>query len=353
MHDYTPQWVDEPQIAALLQSVVADETGKTEPDSRYLRPESLAELLALRHAHPDAQIIAGATDVGLWITKQHRLFNRILDVTAARELQGVSHIDTPSGPALRIGAGVRLSDAFGHITRIWPELRAFTQRFAGLPVRNSGTLGGNVANGSPIGDSMPLLIALHASITLASVRGERELPLESLYTGYRQNVMAADEILAWVSIPLPRPLQDSADPLASSGSPAPSQTLLRAYKISKRYDDDISTVCLVVNLTLESGKIVSASIGAGGVSATPVRARQTESALIGQDWNAATIQQAMQVLRAEFQPISDMRASADYRKAVLGNLLWRLWLESQPLAQSPTINLESSQSSFNLEGTAA
>jgi xanthine dehydrogenase small subunit len=188
-------------------------------------------------------------------------------------------------------------------------------------VRNSGTLGGNVANGSPIGDSMPLLIALNAHVVLMSTRGHREMPLERFYTGYRKNVLAPDEVLAWIKVPRPSPGE-----------------FLRAYKISKRYDDDISAVCLVVNMTLDGSSVGKVSIGAGGVAATPVRAVRAEAALMGQPWTAEAARAAAAALRSEFQPISDMRASAAYRSEVLGNLMQRFWLETQGLQQ---INLES------------
>ena len=231
-----------------------------------------------------------------------------------------------------IGAAANLHDAFAALVQHWPELSTFAARFAGLPVRNSGTLGGNVANGSPIGDSMPLLIALHARIVLASQRGQREMALEDFYTGYRQNLLAPDEVLAFIKLPLP------------AAAPA-AQPLLRAYKISKRYDDDISAVCLALHLQLADGVVQAISIGAGGVAATPVRAVQTEAALLGQPWTEANVQAAMATLRAEFEPISDMRASSGYRREVLGNLLQRFWLESQGAQH---INLES----FKLEALA-
>ncbi len=315
-------------------------------DSAYQSPRTLAELLAARAAHPGAQIVAGCTDVGLWVTKLHKQFDQVLDVTRVAELRRVE--DYPQHIA--IGAAVTLADGFAALVAGRPQLASFAARFAGLPVRNAGTLGGNVANGSPIGDSMPLLIALGASVVLMSVRGHREMPLENLYTGYRQNVMAADEVLAWIKVPKPAAGEPSAAPGRPKQAGAPSggsaireatsvgAEFLRAYKISKRYDDDISAVCLVVNLYIEGGKVVKASIGAGGVAATPVRAAQTEAALTGQPWTLQTVQQAISTLRAEFSPISDMRASGAYRSEVLGNLLQRFWLESQGLQQ---INLES------------
>lgn len=298
--------VDEAQLLSQLAQLQPPAVAGT----AYLAPTTLPALLAARAQHPGAQVVAGCTDVGLWVTKMHKQYAQVLDVTRAAELLQLGE----DAHQITIGAAVSLTDAFAALVRQWPQLHSFSARFAGLPVRNSGTLGGNVANGSPIGDSMPLLIALRAQIVLASVRGERTLPLEDLYTGYRQNVMAPDELL--VRIVVPRPGVTEA---------------LRAYKISKRFDDDISAVCLVVNLDIEGGVVRRASIGAGGVAATPARARHTEAALTGQPWSAETVRKAADALQAEFSPISDMRASGAYRRTVLASLLQRFWLESQGL----------------------
>ena len=286
-------------------------------DSGYQSPLTLESLLNARAASPAAQIVAGTTDVGLWVTKQHHQFDQIIDVTKVAELKEIR--DCPQHIA--IGAAVTLNDAFAALVKQRPQLHDFAARFAGLPVRNSGTLGGNVANGSPIGDSMPLLIALGANVVLMSIRGSREMPLEQLYTGYRQNVMAPDEVLAWINVPKPAP-----------------DEFMRIYKISKRFDDDISAVCLAINIHIDNGMIVNASIGVGGVAATPVRAIKTEAACARQDWSKTTIDHLKTVLRAEFSPISDMRASSAYRTQVLGNLLERYWLESRGVQQ---INLQS------------
>jgi xanthine dehydrogenase small subunit len=180
---------------------------------------------------------------------------------------------------------------------------------------------------------MPLLIALGAHVVLLSACGHREMPLEDFYTGYRKSVLAGDEVLGWVKVPRP----------VGGGE---GKEFLRAYKISKRYDDDISAVCLVLRLLLRDGVVAEVGIGAGGVAATPVRARQAEAALRGQPWTAGAAQRAAEALRAEFRPISDMRASAAYRAEVLGNLVQRFWLESQGHAH---INLES----FRLEEASA
>jgi len=311
--------VDETTLLRQLESIRPElvRTG-------YIAPTALPALLAARAAHPEAQLVAGCTDVGLWVTKMHMQFSQVLDITKVQELRRLETYEHH----IAIGAAVTLSDAFAALVAERPQLQTFANRFAGLPVRNSGTLGGNVANGSPIGDSMPLLIALRANVVLMSIRGHREMPLEQLYTGYRKNLMAADEVLAWIKVPRPN-----------------ANEMLKAYKISKRYDDDISAVCLAINLHLDGGVVIDASIGAGGVAATPVRALKTESALRGHRWTQELVLTAMTTLRAEFSPISDMRASSAYRVQVLGNLLQRYWLESQGVQH---INLES----FSLKDSA-
>ncbi|MBC7607992.1 MAG: xanthine dehydrogenase small subunit [Polaromonas sp.] len=316
--------VDEVEVLQKLKQLAFVNTGlgaDLAHKSAYISPPTLAALLQARAANPGAQIVAGCTDVGLWVTKMHMQFAQVLDTSKVAELRRIEHYPQH----IAIGAAVTLTDAFAALVKDRPQLHAFATRFAGLPVRNSGTLGGNVANGSPIGDSMPLLIAMGANVVLMSQRngkiGHREFPLEQLYTGYRKNVMAADEVLAWIKVPKAVALEN-----------------LQVYKISKRFDDDISALCLAINLHIESGRVLKASIGAGGVAATPARASKTEAALLGKPWTAETVQQAMTVLRAEFSPISDMRASSAYRVQVLGNLLQRYWLENQGMQQ---INLQS------------
>jgi xanthine dehydrogenase small subunit len=303
-----PVAVNESEVLQKLE-LLAQARQAPDANLAYIAPTTLPDLLAARAAHPAAQVVAGCTDVGLWVTKQHKQYVQILDVTRAAELREVRQ----DARHITLGAAVTLTDAFAALVAQWPQLNSFASRFAGLPVRNSGTLGGNVANGSPIGDSMPLLIALRAQVVLASsARGARTLALEDLYTGYRQNVMAPDELLVRIVVPRPGVTE-----------------VLRAYKISKRFDDDISAVCLAIHLDIEGDVVRRASIGAGGVAATPARARQTEAALTGQPWTADTIARAAQALQAEFSPISDMRASGAYRRTVLASLLQRFWLESQ------------------------
>ena len=328
MESYAPSQINEPELLLKLE-LLTHISREPEAKNTYILPKTLPQLLSLRVQQPKAQIVAGCTDVGLWVNKLHMSFDQVLDVSQVHELRRVERY----AHHIAIGAAVSLEDAFAALVQDRPHLQAFALRFAGLPVRNSGTLGGNVANGSPIGDSMPLLIALGANVVLMRMHDgqikHREMPLESLYTGYRKNVMAADEVLAWIKVPLPQ-----------------ASELSRIYKVSKRFEDDISAVCLGVCLNITNEVVLSASIGAGGVAATPVRAVKTEAALKGKPWTTNTVKLAMETLRQEFQPISDMRASSHYRAQVLGNLLQRFWLESRGDAH---VSLES----FNLDDVEA
>jgi xanthine dehydrogenase small subunit len=290
------------QILCRQSPEKASKTSQKTASGDYLLPTRLDELLALRSKHPSAQIVSGCTDVGLWVNKGHQQMAQVLDVSRVQELRRIERY----AHHIAIGAAVSLQEAYAALVKDRPQLATFAERFAGLPVRNSGTLGGNVANGSPIGDSMPLLIALRANIVLMSVRGHREMPIEQLYTGYRKNVIAQDEVLAWIKVPLPTSAEFS-----------------RVYKISKRYDDDISAVCLAISVQRDGDALSALSIGVGGVAATPVRGIKTE-ALCADSMPANSQFDAIKAcLQTEFQPISDMRASSSYRREVLGALVDR------------------------------
>jgi xanthine dehydrogenase small subunit len=310
------QAVDEKPIVAALQQLAATE--KT--NGAYLHPSTLSALLQARARLPQVQLIAGATDAGLWITQGLRRFEQVIDLTRVAKLRRVETYPHH----IAIGAAVNLQDAFEALAADRPVIAPFGERFAGWPVRQSGTLGGNVANGSPIGDSMPLLIALGAQVVLMAWRKgkavHRHVPLDRFYTGYRQSLLAPDEVLAWVVVPRPAPGE-----------------WLGAYKVSKRQEDDISAVCLAVQLHIDGGRVRAVRIGAGGVAATPARAVKAEASLIGQPWNEATLAAAQQAIAQEFSPLSDLRASADYRRQILGQLLQRAWLES---TGHPTVRLE-------------
>jgi xanthine dehydrogenase small subunit len=299
---------DEESLIAQLASITRDGTlaYKADGQSAYV-PQDADALAALRVAHPDARLVAGATDVGLWITKQHRQLGTLIFTSSVRELAQVLTTDTH----VEIGAAVTLAEAFGALHADYPELSEAWTRFASVPIRNAGTLGGNIANASPIGDSMPALIALGASVVLRGGSASREIPLGDFYVAYQKTALARDEFVMSVRVP-------RRDP----------RVVLRAYKISKRFDQDISAVFAAFALTLDDGRVQTARIACGGVAPTPKRATATEAALAGRAWNSATAQEAARALREEFTPITDMRASAEYRREVLGNLLIRCWHET-------------------------
>jgi xanthine dehydrogenase small subunit len=300
----------EDEIKSALLDLLSQRSAKPSANfDNIFRPGDLATLLLYRQQYPQAQMVAGATDVGLWVTKQGQRFETVLDLNGTKELLA---INTVQGH-LEIGAAVRLEDAYRAMIEQRGHLLAFAHRFAGLPVRQSGTLGGNLANGSPIGDSMPLLIALASRVRLAShARGPRDIALEDFYLGYRRTQLAPDEVLTHVLIPLPEPAE-----------------LSRIYKVSKRFEDDISALCIGISISLDPDKrfIQSAQIGVGGMAATPSRAYKTELALAGQAFSLATFAVAKEIISAEFSPLDDMRAGARYRRQVAGNLMLRFWAE--------------------------
>ena len=276
-------------------------------------PRTLDTLLTLRKDMPDATLIAGSTDIGLWITKQFRALGDFISVANV----DVLHQHGRTEDEIQIGAAVSVEQAYRSCLDEYPELAELADRFASLPVRNAGTLGGNIANGSPIGDSMPWLIALGARIELASINGTRQIPLEAFYTGYRQKDLRPEEVVTRILIPL-----------------RARDRLFRVWKISKRIDQDISAVCIALSATLADGHLHDVRIGAGGVAAIPARARQTEAVIEGKLWDQTTLDQACTAITAEFSPISDMRASAAYRRQLCANLLRRFWLETSPFSEA-------------------
>jgi xanthine dehydrogenase small subunit len=300
--------VEEERLAAQLAALAREDTLAYEGGGKCaFMPSSAGALAELRLAHPDARLVAGATDVGLWITKQHRDLGTLIFTTSVRELAEVDRDER----AITIGAGVSLADAFAALGDDYPELAEAWQRFASPPIRHAGTLGGNVANASPIGDSMPVLIALDATLVLRKGDERRELPVDAFYPAYQKTALTRGEFVE--SIRVPR---------------RPPGLALRAYKIGKRFDQDISSVFVAFAFSIADGSVARACIGCGGVAATPVRARGTESVLQGRRWDEAGACAGAQALSQEFAPISDMRASAGYRRRVLGNLLLRFWHET-------------------------
>jgi xanthine dehydrogenase small subunit len=278
------------------------------PQGDFLSPRNLDELAETLDLLPagESWILAGGTDVGLWVTKQHRQPRSIVYIGRVAELQTI----TDHGDSIEIGAGVTYTDAFASIETLHPDFARMVRRLGSTQVRNSGTLGGNIANGSPIGDSMPALIALGATLTLRSKAGSRAMPLEDFFLAYRRTALQPGEFIESVTVQKPKP--------ASRFS---------VYKLSKRFDQDISAVLAAFHILLEGDRVAGARIAYGGMAGTPSRARQTEAALTGKRFLPEEIEPAIAALSNDFQPMSDMRASTDYRLLAAQNLLRKFCLE--------------------------
>ncbi len=301
-----------PALAALKQMAMARPSEATFEytcgTDRFFAPTTLGELATLREAMPQAQLLAGSTDVGLWVNKQFRPLGAIVYVGEVAELKAI----TTTTAEMTIGAGASLEAAWAALARRWPALTDVWLRFASPPIRNAGTMGGNVANGSPIGDAPPVLMALDALIELRRGARVRRMPLTDFYTDYMKNRLEPGEFVQGIKVPLTGPVR-----------------AVRAYKISKRFDCDISALCAALAIELKGDVVVSVRLAYGGMAATVKRAAMAEAALVGQPWSQAAVRAAQAALAQDFKPLSDMRASAAYRLQVAQNLLQRFWLETR------------------------
>lgn len=269
-------------------------------------PQSADDLAAAYAATPEATLIAGATDVGLWVTKQMRDLGPVIFLGRVRDLQQIE--DTPEG--LRIGAGVTINALRAAVAPRHASLAEMLRRFASAQVRSAATLGGNIANGSPIGDTPPALIALGARLHLRHGDSRREIPLEEFFIDYGKQDRAPGEFVEAVTLPH-------------------QPDRLKVYKLSKRFDQDISAVLGAFAITVEAGMVTAARIAFGGMAGVPKRATQVEAALIGQPWTLDTIHAAADAWAQDFTPLSDMRASAEYRLTSARNMLERYFIEDQ------------------------
>ncbi len=293
-------------IAARLRSIEAHGAlSSATPDSKFSSPRTRADLASALMGDPSARILAGCTDLGLDVTKRRQRQPSLISINAVRELQ---QIET-CGDALIIGAAVTYAQALPHLAAIDASIGVLLRRLGSAQIRALGTMGGNLANASPIGDTPPILMALGASVILGSVKGERKIPLDDFFTGYRRTALKQGEFIDRVIIPLP-----GAD------------TFMRVDKISRRFDQDISAVCGAIAFQREGEFIASPRIAFGGMAATPARARFAEAALDGAPLTQATFDAAALALAQDFAPIDDFRASAAYRMRVAQNLLRRWFL---------------------------
>jgi xanthine dehydrogenase small subunit len=298
----------EPVLAALRSLRSEDDF---DYGTQFHAPRTLGQLAALRAAKPDAKILAGATDMGLWVNKGLRDLGELIYVGEVAELKRIELRDG----SLRIGAGASLEDAWRALAARWPALEDVWLRFASPPIRNAGTMGGNVANGSPIGDAPPVLMSLGAQVELRKGERVRTLALRDFYVDYMVNRMEPGEFVQALSVPVLQPPQPAWQ--------------VHAYKLSKRFDCDISAVCAGLAIALDGDTVKAARLCFGGMAATVRHAERAEAAIVGRAWTQATAQAAMEALGEDFKPLTDMRASAEYRLQAARNLLQRFWLETR------------------------
>lgn len=292
------------QIAQKLMSLQQQEMGT----EHLILPKNRQALAQAILKHSDALLVAGSTDLALIHTQQLKPIHKMISLTGVQELKRIE-IDENT---LTIGAACTLSEMQTTLLSHFPSLQEVIERFASVPIRNQATIGGNVANASPIGDIPPILIALNAEVVLDDGLTYRSMPIADFFTGYKQTQLGEYEWLDSIKIPLPKPNQ-----------------ILRVYKVSKRIEDDISAVCMALNITIENDTVVELSTGFGGVAATPSKCEQLSSQLVGRKWqNKDSLALGKKILSQAFTPIDDVRASGEYRKQLLENLWHRFWLET-------------------------
>lgn len=291
-----PEWMTSDTLS--LPQVSPGVRGQAAPGA--FSPRDSDDLAEWYLAHPDAVLVAGATDVGLWVTKQLRDLKPVAFLGAVEDLKG---IEVQAG-SLHVGACVTIAALRAAVAERLPSFGELLRRYASEQVRNAATIGGNIANGSPIGDGPPALIALGATLHLRRGDEMRSMPLEDFFIEYRKQDRRPGEFVAGVSFP----------------EFAPS---LRCYKISKRFDQDISAVCGCFNVTVEGGVVTQARIAFGGMAGVPKRASMAEAALVGKAWTEAAVDAAAEAMAGDFTPLTDMRASAGYRMLTAQNLMRR------------------------------
>jgi xanthine dehydrogenase small subunit len=305
---------DESTIADRLRSIPPVSLAIVTQGQRYFRPATLAEALTLRRDHPDAVIVNGATDVGLRITIGHEILEEILDLSGVPELGRLEE----RSDGLVIGAGVRLADLMEVVNGRHDAMHEMLRWFGSNQIRNLATLGGNLGTASPIGDSLPALIASRARVQVAGLAGAREIPIDEFLLGYRRNACRPDELITAVVLP----------------APAPNE-ITRFYKISRRREMDISTASAAFRLVRDPGGTVrEVTLAYGGMAEMAKRARRTEAWLTGRPWTRQTLEPAADMVAGEFTPISDTRGSAEMRGIVARNLLMKFFVDTSDAGAS-------------------
>lgn len=299
---------NEVAIRAMLRMIEDNSALIATGTQSYFQPKTLLEALTLKHQHPDAIVICGATDVALRVTKRHELLSKVLDLSCIVELRSIRD----EGEQIRIGAGVPLSELHPIVKKAFPPLAETLDVFGSLQIRNLATLGGNLGSASPIGDTLSALIPSRATVVLQNVSGKREVLLDEYVTGYRKTVRTADELIVEVILPK-----------------LGANTFVKWYKVSKRKDLDISTVSAGFRLELNgSNQINSAMLVYGGMAERVKRATTAEKFLQGKNWSRQAVDEAMLLIDKDFTPISDARGSAEFRTIAARNLLLKFWTET-------------------------
>lgn len=279
-----------------------------EGKSRLVVPADVDDLAAVLDKEPGATIVAGSTDVGLWVTKHMR---EIAPAVFIANIDGLHGMSEDKG-VITIGAGVTYTEAFAMLSKRIPALGPLFDRLGGEQVRNMGTIGGNIANGSPIGDTPPPLIALGATLTLRKGKTRRTISLQDFFIAYGKQDRAAGEFVEAVHVPVPEKGEKFA-----------------VYKVTKRRDEDITATLGAFWLKLaKDGTVAELRIAYGGMAATPKRASAVEAALVGRPWTEVTVEAAMAKYAEAFTPLTDMRATAEYRALAARNLLLRFYMET-------------------------
>ncbi|WP_299077141.1 xanthine dehydrogenase small subunit [uncultured Ruegeria sp.] len=287
-----PVWVKDTPVATQVTST--------------LLPGSSDELARIYAQYPDATLVAGATDVGLWVTKQLRDLDPVIFLNGCDDLKEI----TITEEKIRFGAMVDMNRMGEALADLHPSYAEMIRRYASVQVRHAATLGGNIANGSPIGDNPPALIALNADVHLRKGDVQRSIPMESFFIDYGKQDRAPGEFVEAISFP--------------------RQTdRLKCYKLSKRFDQDISAVCGCFKISVVDGVVADARIAFGGMAGIPKRAACVEATLVGEPWTLETIRAAIPAFADDFTPMTDMRASALYRLETAKALLERYFLEDQ------------------------
>jgi xanthine dehydrogenase small subunit len=298
---------DELKVVEMLKSISSESVSIQTDTQKYFRPSDLKEAIFLKHKHPEAVVLSGATDIALRVTKGHEVIREIIDLSIVETLKQISETESE----IKIGSSVLLNNVIPVTKKDFQGLYEMLNVFGSHQIRNLATFGGNLGTASPIGDTLPVLMAYGARVVLESNTGKREIPLENYFVGYRTTQRKSDELITAVIIPKQT-----------------RNTIIKSYKVSKRKDLDISTVSACFRIDLEDTKVKSVVLAYGGMAERTKRAFTTEKALLGKHWNRETIEQAMPMVDKDFTPISDARGSAEFRKVAARNLLMKFFLET-------------------------